>query len=178
MNTKYLFSVILFVFSLIVANQLNEKIISKHLDGFKIFLDKKFIGEFYNSTKQKPLIDIIHFERILNGTAISISHSINHGEYGGKSIIMWNSKTEKLESYYFSTGGEILYSKVTTDNGQIIMVEDFSNNNNGIQKVKKIYRIKENNKLENQIKYFMNNIWVNSHEMTYSESDSVDVIFK
>ena len=50
---------------------------------FEIFLGKRFQGEFYNSSKENPLVDIIHFERILNGEAIRITHSVNHGEYGG-----------------------------------------------------------------------------------------------
>ena len=97
-------NIILVIYSLFIPQDINGKELSKHLLGFENFIDKKFKGEFYNSTKENPLIDVIYFERILNGNAISISHSINNGAYGGKSIIVWNSKILKLESYYFSTG--------------------------------------------------------------------------
>tara|TARA_B100000427_G_scaffold315434_1_gene309543 strand:+ start:207 stop:743 length:537 start_codon:yes stop_codon:yes gene_type:complete len=178
MKIKSILAVKIFILSLIFTQQLNEKKISKKLLGFEQFLGKKYIGEFQNSTKKKPLFDIIHFERILNGNAICISHSVNDGEYGGKTVIIWNAKTGNLESYYFSTGGEIIQAIVTVEDSKIVMIEDFTENNNGIKKVKKIYKISDNRTLENQIKYLLNNIWVNSHEMVYIESDTVKIIFQ
>ena len=82
--------------------------------------------------------DNIYFERILNGKAISISHSVNDGKYGGKYIIMWNSEKNMVESYFFSTGGEIILSKATISVDNITIEEDFSKNGNRIKKVKKI----------------------------------------
>ena len=143
-----------------------------------MFIGKTFSGEFYNSTKDKPLKDIIYFERILNGKAISISHSVNDGEYGGKYIIMWNAEKNIVESYFFSTGGEIILSKATIFANNITIVEDFSSNGNRIKKVKKIYKLNKDNTLENKIKYFINNVWVNSHSMKYVESDLAKVIYR
>ena len=40
---------------------------SPHLKGSENFLGKKFEGNFINSTISNPLIDVIQFERILNG---------------------------------------------------------------------------------------------------------------
>ena len=76
---------------------------SPHLKGSENFLGKKFEGNFINSTISNPLIDVIQFERILNGKAISITHSVNHGEYGGKYLILWNSEIGKVESYFSET---------------------------------------------------------------------------
>ena len=146
--------------------------------GFDNFIDKKFKGEFYNSTKEKPLIDVIYFERILNGEAIRISHSVNRGEYGGQYIITWNSDRGKIESYYFITGGEIRVSSVDITNNEISIKEDFSKNKNGIQKVKKIFRLDAEGSLENNIKYMINNMWIKSHEMIYSRNDSAKIIFR
>jgi len=160
------------------SNEYNSKKLSNHLFGFENFIDKSFEGEFYNSTKTNPLKDIIRFERILNGEAISITHSVNHGEYGGRYIITWNSEKEKLESYYFSTGGEIILSKVNILNNEIILEEDFSNYKNGIKKVQKIFRINESGKLENNIKYLMNSHWVNAHEINYDRNDKAKIIFR
>ena len=152
--------------------------LSSHLNGSEIFIGKTFSGEFYNSTKDKPLKDIIYFERILNGKAISISHSVNDGEYGGKYIIMWNAEKNMVESFFFSTGGEIILSKATISVNNIIIEEDFSKNGNRIKKVKKIYKLNIDGTLENKIKYFINNVWVNSHSMRYVQSDSAKVIFR
>ena len=108
---------------------------SPHLKGSENFLGKKF-EEIINSTISNPLIDVIQFERILNGKAISITHSVNHGEYGGKYQILWNSDKEKVESYCTV---EIVISPVTILKNEIIIEEDFSKNENSILKVKKIY---------------------------------------
>ena len=171
-------SIIFVIFFLIISQILNGKELSKHLLGFDNFIDKKFKGEFYNSTKEKPLIDVIYFERILNGEAIRISHSVNRGEYGGQYIITWNSDIERIESYYFSTGGEIKVSNVRIIKKEIIIEEDFSKNENGIQKVKKIFRLNNDGLLENHIHYLMNNLWVKSHEMNYDQNDSAKIIFR
>ena len=80
--------------------------LSSHLNGSEIFIGKTFSGEFYNSTKDKPLKDIIYFERILNGKAISISHSVNDGEYGGKYIIMWNAEKIWLNPIFLVQEGK------------------------------------------------------------------------
>ena len=163
---------------LIIFQDMRGNDLSKHLFGFDKFLGKKFQGEFYNFTKENPLIDIIYFERILNGEAIRISHSVNHGEYGGEYIIAWNSDKGKIESYYFSTGGEIRVSSIDIFNNEISIKEDFSKNKNGIQKVKKIFRLDAEGSLENNIKYMINNMWIKSHEMIYSRNDSAKIIFR
>ena len=169
---------ILTIFFLIIFQDIHGKDLSKHLLGFEIFLGKKFQGEFYNSTKENPLMDIIYFERILNGEAIRITHSVNHGEYGGEYIIAWNSDKGKIESYYFSTGGEIRVSSIDITNNEISIKEDFSKNKNGIQKVKKIFRLDAEGSLENNVNYMINNMWVKSHEMIYSRNDSAKIIFR
>ena len=46
-----------------IPQDINGKELSKHLLGFENFINKKFKGEFYNSTKENPLIDVIYFER-------------------------------------------------------------------------------------------------------------------
>ena len=169
---------ILIIFFLIIFQDMQGNDLSKHLLGFEKFLGKRFQGEFYNSTKENPLMDIIYFERILNGEAIRITHSVNHGEYGGEYIIAWNSDKGKIESYYFSTGGEIRVSTVDITNNEISIKEDFSKNKNGIQKVKKIFRLDAEGSLENNVNYMINNMWVKSHEMIYSRNDSAKIIFR
>ena len=169
---------IVIMFFLIIFQNVNGEELSKHLAGLQNFIDKKFKGEFYNSTKEKPLFDVIHFESILNGSAICISHSVNDGEYGGKYIIIWNSDIGKVESYYFSTGGEIKVSKARIHNKEITIEDDYLKNENGIKKVRKIYKLNDIGQLENHIEYLLNNLWVKTHEMNYVENDSVKIIFR
>ena len=83
----------------------NFKDLSEHLKPFEPYIGKTFKGEFANSTPEKPIYDIIYYERVLNGNAIRAVHSVNNGEYGGESIVMWDAEKENLVSWYFTTAG-------------------------------------------------------------------------
>ena len=56
-----------------------QKLLSKNLKPFQAFISKTFKGEFANSTPEKPVYDISRWERVLNGNAIRIMHSVNNG---------------------------------------------------------------------------------------------------
>ena len=55
--------------------------LSDHLIGFSSFIGKTYEGNFINSTKENPMIDVLSFERALNCSAIKIIHSVNNGEF-------------------------------------------------------------------------------------------------
>ena len=82
---KYIISIIFlnsFLFSQ-SDSQSAHKILSNNLKPFEAYIGKTFKGEFANSTPEKPVYDISHWERALNGNAIRIMHSVNNGEFGG-----------------------------------------------------------------------------------------------
>ena len=163
--------------SFIVGGNIGKPLLSEKIQGFEIFLGKYFKGETFNSTKLKPISEVIHFKRILNGQAVRIVHSINEGEFGGETIITWNQKNNVLESIYFSTGGTIEHSVVTIKDNTIIFIEDVSNNKNSIKKVKNTYHLNRYGQLKKETKYYLNNMWVFSHSANYSESKSSEIIF-
>ena len=51
------------------------------------------------------MIDILSFERALNGNAVKVIHSVNNGEFGGETMVMWNPEKEGLQSWYFTSAG-------------------------------------------------------------------------
>ena len=152
--------------------------LSEHLMPFEPYLGKTFKGKFTHSAPEKPVYDISHWERALNGNAIRILHSVNNGEYGGESIIMWDTEKESLTSWYFTTAG--FYTKATFefDGKRLISLEDVSNNQNGITQVKAIIQLLPGGKLQNRSKYLMNNTWVDGHEIYYEENPDAKVVFK
>ena len=117
-------------------NEMNN--LSEHLKQFKPYIGKTFKGEFANSTKEKPVFDISYWERILNGMAIKITHSVNEGEYGGISIITWDENKSSLVSSYFTTTGFTTNALMHFEDGKLISLEDVIGNENGITKVKAI----------------------------------------
>ena len=157
-------------------NEMNN--LSEHLKPFEPYIGKTFKGEFANSTKEKPVIDVSHWERILNGMAIKVTHSVNDGEYGGESIITWDTKKNSLVSSYFTTAGFTTNAVMHFEDGKLISLEDVTGNENGITKVKAIIEFLPNGDFKNSSKYFMNDEWVDGHIVYYKESPEAKVIFK
>ena len=87
----------LFISTYLISQNTNDPFpLSEHLKPFSSYVGKTFKGKFAHSTQEKPAYDVSHWERALNGNAIRILHSVNNGEYGGESIIMWDSEPERL----------------------------------------------------------------------------------
>ena len=157
-------------------NEMNN--LSEHLKPFEPYIGKTFKGEFANSTKEKPVIDVSHWERILNGMAIKVTHSVNDGEYGGESIITWDAEKNSLVSSYFTTAGFTTNAVMHFEDGKLISLENVTGNENGITKVKAIIEFLENGDLQNSSKYLMNDEWIDGHTIYYKEEPQAKIIFK
>ena len=143
--------------------------LSEHLVGFYSYLGNTYEGNFINSTKENPMIDILSFERALNGSAIKMIHSVNDGEFGGETIIMWDSEKNSLRSWYFTSAGSLTLQDVEVNGEKFISIEDVSNNQNGITKVKTIIELLHGNKLQKRTKYLMDNLWMEGNDMVYEQ---------
>ena len=168
---------ILFLGVLIAQNnEINS--LSEHLKPFQSYIGKTFKGEFANSTKEKPVFDISHWERALNGMAIRIMHSVNDGEYGGESIITWDAEKNSLVSSYFTTAGFTTNAVLHYEDDKLISIEEVVGNKNGITKVKAIIELLPNGDLHNSSKYLVNGTWVDGHKIYYKEDSKAKVIFR
>jgi len=178
MNHNFLKIILILTFGLLSCNNIEMNYLSEHLKPFESYIGKTFKGEFSNSTKEKPVYDVSHWERILNGMAIKITHSVNNGEYGGVSIITWDSKKNSLVSSYFTTAGFITNAVLHFEEGNLISIEDVTGNQNGITKVKAIIELLPNGDLKNSSKYFINGSWIDGHQIYYIEAPEAKVLFK
>lgn len=113
-----------------------EKALSTHLNPLASHLGKTYKGEFASSTPEKPIYDIARWERALKGKAVRIVHSINNGEYGGESIVMWDPAKKTLVSWYFSTAGFFTKATVRIEKNKLISHEKVTGNQNAITEVK------------------------------------------
>ena len=156
----------------------NFKDLSEHLKPFQPYIGKTFKGEFANSTPEKPIYDIVHYERALNGKAIRAVHSANNGEYGGESIVMWDAEKESLVSWYFTTAGFYTQATMQFEDGNLISLEDVTGNVNGITQVKAVIEFLHNGDLHNTSQYLMHGNWVAGHEIYYKEDPNAKVLFK
>src|SRR6185369_168379 len=76
-----------------------------HLEPLQPLLEKTWKGAFKNSKPEKPIVDVMRWERALNGKAVRVLHSINDGAYGGETIFRWDEQKQSVVYHYFSTAG-------------------------------------------------------------------------
>lgn len=152
--------------------------LAKPLESLRPFIGKSWKGEFKKSTPEKRVYDISKWERALNGQAVRITHSINNGEYGGETMIVWNARTERLEYYYFTTAGFFTQGTINFEDGKLITHELVTGNQNGVTEVKATTQIQDNGKMHVKSRYLQKGEWVDGHEVTYEETPGAEVIFK
>jgi hypothetical protein len=152
--------------------------LAENLKILKPFLGKTWKGEFKNSTKEKPIIDVARWERALNGNAVRVLHSINNGEYGGESIIFWDDEKKSLVYYYFTTAGFFTNGTMTVENGKYLSHEYVKGNQDGVTEVKGSGEITADGKMITTSQYLQNGKWVEGHAATYVEEATAQVVFK
>ena len=169
---------LIFFLARLTGSAMAQNGLAENLQVFKPFLGKTWKGEFKNSTPEKPVIDVSRWERTLNGQAIRITHSINNGEYGGESIIMWDMKKQSLVYYYFTTAGFYTTGTMTVENNKFISHEYVTGNQDGVTEVKGTSELTPDGKWITQSQYLKDGKWVDGHAATYVEDSSAQVVFK
>ena len=155
---------------LLVSGQTKSKtFLSDHLTGLKPFIGNTYKGNFINSTIENPMIDVLSFERALNGNAVKVIHSVNNGEFGGETMVMWNPEEGGLQSWYFTSAGSLTIQNVQIKKDTFISIENVERNKNGITKVKTIIEVLHGNQIKKRTKYLMNNLWKDGSETIYNK---------
>ena len=148
------------------------------LEGFRQFIGKTWRGVLGEPGAKEPMVDVSHYERALNGTAIRVLHSINDGSYGGESIIFWDKSKASLVFYYFTTAGFFTTGTMTMDGQSYTAHEFVSGNESGVTEVKSTAVLGEDGKLRTKSEYFKNGEWVPGHSAVYEEATDAVVRFR
>ncbi|MCU0286359.1 MAG: hypothetical protein MUF15_08155 [Acidobacteria bacterium] len=148
------------------------------LSPFKPFIGKTWKGTLNDPGEPKVMIDVSHWERALNGNAVRVFHSVNDGEYGGETIIIWDPAKENLVYYYFTTAGFFTSGTMTVENKKFISHEIVTGNKQGITEVKSVSEILPDGKLSVKAQYFQNGKWEDGHQVIYSQDPKAKVVFK
>lgn len=152
--------------------------LNEHLKPLKPFLGKTWKGKFVDPNTKKQVYDVSRWERALNGQAVRIRHSLNDGEYGGETIIIWDPKKESLVFFYFTTAGFYTNGTMTVEEGKMTSHEIVTGNQNGITEVKAVGILLPDGRLHSKSQYLQNGEWVDGHEFFYVEDATARVIFK
>jgi hypothetical protein len=152
--------------------------INEHLAVFQPLIGKNWLGTFANSTPEKPMHDVSRWERAMNGQAVRVLHSVNDGEYGGETILMWDAQRKKIAFWYFTTAGFFTEGTMDVDGKSWSSVEEVTGNANGITQVKSTSRILDNGDFQMKSEYFAKGQWTPGHEIHYQYSPDSEVKFK
>jgi len=152
--------------------------LSEHLEPLRPFLNKTWKGKVAETPEKEPVYDIARWERILNGRGVRILHSVNDGDYGGETIVVWDAEQESLIFYYFTTAGFYTNGTVKMEDGKMISHEFVTGNQDGITEVKSTTKLTAEGKMEVTTQMLKNGEWTEGRNVLYKETPEAEVVFK
>lgn len=148
------------------------------LEKLRPLIGKTWRGEFKNSTPERPVVDISRWERVLNGQAIRVTHSINNGEYGGETVIFWSEEKKSLAYHYVTTAGFQTSGTMSVYGTKFTSIEKVSGSSGGITEVRATGEIRSDGTLYIRSEYLKDGQWVPGRETTYREAPDAEVVFR
>lgn len=122
-------------------------------------------------------VDIIRWERIMGGKAVQSTHSINDGEYGGRTIFFYSPNEDKLLFHYFTTANFHSTGEMKrTDNGDLIVTEEIHGLDN-LPEVRARLVFHEDG-WEMKSFYKQDGEWVAGDGFRYREAPDAEVLFR
>lgn len=154
--------------------------LNPHLEPLRPLVGTTWRGEFANSTREKPVIDVVTYERAMNGQAIRALHSINDGEYGGESLIYWDDEAKSLAYFYLTTAGFRTEGRMTTaaTGTGFTSLETVKGNAGGITRVRASGTLRPDGKLLMTSEYEKGGTWEKGRETLYVRDDAARVRFR
>ncbi|HNW60298.1 MAG TPA: hypothetical protein PKI62_11525 [bacterium] len=149
-----------------------------HLQALKPYLNQTWKGTFVGEAGAPPMHDVMRWERILNGQAIRILHSVNDGIYGGETILYWDKARNSLAYSYFTTAGFSTHGTMTGEAGKWVSHETVENNANGITEVRSTSALRPDGSLHNAAEFLQNGTWVPGHTIDYVADPEARILFR
>ena len=152
--------------------------VDPHLEPLRPLLGKTWKGVFKNSKPDKPTVDIMRWERGLNGKAVRVLHSINDGAYGGETIFMWDEKKQAVTYHYFTTAGFMTVGTLSSKGGKLITHEVVSGSAGGVTEVRGTSELLPGGAFCVKTEYLKEGKWEPGREVVYTEDPTAEVVFK
>lgn len=149
-----------------------------NLEKLRPLIGKTFRGEFKSSKPDKPVVDVLKWERALNGKAVRSLHSINEGSYGGETVFTWDSVEKVVRYHYFTTAGFMTAGTLHFKEGKIITLEKVRGSTGGVTEVRGVSELRPDGTLHVKTEHLKEGNWSPGHEVIYREDPAAQVIFK
>ena len=152
--------------------------LAPQLEPLRPLLDKTWKGAFKNSKPQKPMVDIMRWERALNGKAVRVLHSVNDGAYGGETIFMWDEKKQEVAYHYFTTAGFMTVGSMSFKDGKLITHEVVTGSTGGVTEVRGTSELLADGTFRVKTEHLKEGQWQPGREVTYNQDPAAKVIFR
>jgi hypothetical protein len=148
------------------------------LEQLRPLLEKTWKGAFKDSKPEKPLVDVMRWERVLNGKAVRVLHSVNDGAYGGETIFRWDEKKQEVTYYYFTTAGFMTVGSLNFKDGKLMTHEVVSGSMGGVTEVRATSELLADGMFRVKTEHLKEGQWEAGREVTYHEDSAAKVVFK
>ena len=152
--------------------------LESHLEPLRPLLDKTWKGPFKSSTPDKPVVDVMRWERALNGKAVRVLHSVNDGSYGGETIFMWDEKKQAVGYHYFTTAGFTTVGTVNFKENKLITHEVVTGSSGGVTEVKATSELLPDGTFRVTTEHLREGKWQTGREVVYREDPEAKVVFR
>lgn len=149
-----------------------------HLEALRPWLGKTWLGEFKNSTPEKPVVDVATWEPALNGKAVRVTHSINDGSYGSETLMIWDEKKKTLKYHYFTTAGFTTEGTLSVEGSVLVTHETVAGGAGGVTEVRGRNEMKPDGTFLVKTEYLKEGAWVPGRETLYREAPGAVVKFR
>jgi hypothetical protein len=149
-----------------------------HLEPLRPLLGKTWKGTFKSSQPGKVTIDIMQWERALNGKAVRVLHSVNEGSYGGEAIYMWDEKKQVLTYHYFTTAGFMTVGTMSFKENKLISHEVVTGRGGGVTEVRGTSEFLPSGAFRVQTEHLKDGKWEPGREVIYQEDTEAKVVFR
>ena len=149
-----------------------------HLEFLQPWLDKTFKSKGKESSSGKPTIDVVRWERALNGRAVRIMHSLNDGAYGGEVIVRWDEQKQAVCYHYFTTDTFWTEGTMTFSGGKITSHESVKGEAGGVTEVRATLEMQPDGTYLQKSEFLKDGKWSPGREALYRPDPAARVIFK
>jgi hypothetical protein len=161
-----------------VASAADPASLDPHLEPLRPLLEKTWKGTFKNSTPENPIVDVMRWERALNGKAVRVLHSVNDGAYGGETLVMWDAQKKEVTYHYFTTAGFRTEGTMTLDGKKVVSLEQVQGMANGVSEVRGASELLPDGSFQVKTEYKKEGEWQPGREVIYREDSAAKVIFQ
>lgn len=104
------------------------------------YVDRVFTANMGPAGNEAATVDVQEWETILGGKAVRITHSINGGDYGGESLIMWDVAQQAITYWYVTTADFYTHGTITAAGDSLVTREQVVGNAGNISEVEGVWR--------------------------------------